>query len=398
VNKTIGNEDVVFIDEMGRRYNGRNDTSEFDATLDSMFQRGRKTPRTGWGKNGRELELLECFSPLCFSGKTENGEGQFPDSLFSRSFKVWITKRDPSNPHEALEPFISMDVRPIYERLCVRLHEYLEKRKCLIGQFRPEMPKGAEDRFHDKWFEAMIGMRLLDLKGEHVSDVSFVSDVSVKGRWEEQCWEDIVAELPIERQDIDQQSLDVRMFRNLVDIIETTPDPKYSTFGSDWKYDFKNNHNCPTRFLYDELMAFPEGGWDYMPDTRRPLTQSQMIKRLDKLGVKRPGEYGSVRAGPSNEPVKGFDLFMWYDTIRRYYPEKKYLIPSISGDTADTVDTADTELVVAIDQSEPYRYRSETYELMRESLKDPKLPAHDRLHFATELGLEAERQDPNPRW
>jgi hypothetical protein len=65
-------------------------------------------------------------------------------------------------------------------------------------------------------------------------------------------------------------------------------------------------------------------------------------------------------------------------------------------DTADTFDTADTDLV-AIDEAEPYRYRAETYELMRELLKDPDLPPHDSCHFVTELALEAERRTPNPR-
>jgi hypothetical protein len=65
--------------------------------------------------------------------------------------------------------------------------------------------------------------------------------------------------------------------------------------------------------------------------------------------------------------------------------------------TAETVDTADTNLVVAIDEAEPYRYRAETYELMRERLKDPKIPIHDTRQFVEELALEAERRTPNPR-
>jgi hypothetical protein len=92
--KKEGYTPTLFIDEIGKYFNGKRDTSEMEAVLCAGVEKDELVTRATFDKNGkRDVEELETFCPKVLSGIQNESQGFFPEDLLSRANIIRMHRR-----------------------------------------------------------------------------------------------------------------------------------------------------------------------------------------------------------------------------------------------------------------------------------------------------------------
>jgi hypothetical protein len=162
----------IAIDEFGQYYNGKRDCSEITAIVDAGVKRGETATRTYFASGRRQVERLETFAPMCWTGSLDKGQSQFPDSMLSRAFVINVPKRNRKT--EKIKRYIEKKVKPIFVGLCHELSDQfgaqLDVAQGVVDGIDGDIPEAIEDRVYEKYYLAIAGCKLLDMYGTDGTD------------------------------------------------------------------------------------------------------------------------------------------------------------------------------------------------------------------------------------
>jgi hypothetical protein len=342
--RTLGQHEEItiplFLDEMGKYYNGKKDTSEMTAILCGGADRGEKVTRARFDKNGkRDVEQLDTFGPKVILGIQNETQGFFPADLLRRAHIINLPKR---RSDEKLKRFITRDVKSECGKPREEFERWANPRRDIAKDWLPTLPIEIEDSLFDKTEPLVTTGRMLDITDhnisafiENVTGVTRVTDVTAVGRWEKQVLKDALSELD----DVeDKETSDgVQLLRDCINVVNEQTE-----------YDFFMNTKVPSTAndtfnwgLYSAVMALPEAKWSTYNYGGKPLSQTQFWDMLKKRGVKRPGG-GTVRIGRG--AAKGVDLSAFLDPASRYCPDITPARNAVTPVTAVTQVTPENEL------------------------------------------------------
>jgi hypothetical protein len=91
--KKEGYTPTLFINEIGKYFNGKRDTSEMASVLCAGVEKDEKAHRVTFENGRRDVEELETFCPKVLSGIQNESRGFFPESLLSRANIIRMHKR-----------------------------------------------------------------------------------------------------------------------------------------------------------------------------------------------------------------------------------------------------------------------------------------------------------------
>jgi energy-coupling factor transporter ATP-binding protein EcfA2 len=92
--KELGYTPHPIVDEIGKYYNGKRDTSLMTTIISAGMEPGEKIPRTEWINGKRKTEWLETFSNKVLCGKMNEQEGFFPPDFWRRAHVINLLKHN----------------------------------------------------------------------------------------------------------------------------------------------------------------------------------------------------------------------------------------------------------------------------------------------------------------
>jgi hypothetical protein len=307
----------IAIDEFGQYCNGKRDCSEMTAIVDAGVKRGETATRTSFPGGKRQVERLETFAPMCWTGSLDKGQSQFPDSMLSRAFVINVPKRNRKT--EKIKRYIERKVKPIFVELCKELSDQFGAQSDIaqrvVDGIDADIPEAVEDRVYEKYYLAIAGCKLLDMYGTDGTDGTGGTTI---GRWERLCIADALEEMGDEEEII--TSPEVLLLRDLC----------FGIVDDDPFLDFVHSTQISSNDLLNKFLALPEGIWQCMPDTKRPLTEGRMANMLREMGVTRPpGNNISIRGkdGKGFKKLKGWDMLLARDAVERHVTD--YELPPV---------------------------------------------------------------------
>jgi hypothetical protein len=255
---------TLLMDEVDALFNGKSQVAEdIRALLNAGHRRGAVVGRCVMHGKTVKTEESSAYCAVALAGL-----GWLPDTLMSRCHVIRMRRRA---PHEAVEPYRRREQLAEGERLRDRLTEWLGSITDAIGQARPEMPAGVEDRAADCW-EPLLAVA--DAAGGHWAETARHAAVTLVAAVREA-----------------NPSLGILLLGDLREV-------------------FGREHELPTEQILRKLHAVPESPWANIKG--KPLDDRGLAQRLRKYEI-RPKVLKSAN-------LRGYRAEDLQDAWSRYLP------------------------------------------------------------------------------
>jgi hypothetical protein len=192
----LGHTAHSIIDEAGKYYNGKRDTSLMTTIISSGVRPGEPVPRVHFPNGKREIELLQTFGNKVLCGQRNEREGFFPVDFWRRAHVVNLRLKDTSG----LVKFIDARVRRECVALKAELEAWAQPRRKLAHSIEPEwIPLSGS--MYDKTETLYTTGVMLDLQDDQLKEFTpstpFTTFTGARGvgKWAQSVLDDAKATL-----------------------------------------------------------------------------------------------------------------------------------------------------------------------------------------------------------
>lgn len=256
--------------------NVKKDVQDLRALFNSGYKRGTTIPRCEGNSFTPKRWPIYCAKALA-------GIGDLPETVLSRSVKIAMRRRRPT---DQVEEYRSRKIDPEGHALREKIAAWAETQKGKIGALEPIVPDGVRDRDRELW-EPLLA--IADVVGEgwpqraRNACVTLVTAFRTKG----------------------EGSLSARLLSDLRSIFWNEERKEYE-------------EKLPTTVIIDKLCILPESPWTTIINKNDRITPLYLSNKLKEYDIE-PQQLWFLENGEDKQR-RGYKRQWFADTWARYLP------------------------------------------------------------------------------